>query len=154
MDIFSSDISSLVFKRNISKEMGNLSLTPLMLNVLVRLDGTKKVSVIARDLNINPIDLNDVLRRLSQLNLISRVETSIPLLDESFFTYLESLLASIAGPMAGLLIKDAMKELGIAREKAPITRAAEMIDLISAKIFIADKRQMFREAMVARLRGL
>ncbi len=152
MDILSSDISSLVFKRNIKKDMDNLSLTPLMLNVLVRLDGTKKAAVIARDLTITMNVLKDALKQLHKFKLITRVETSVPLLDEGFFRYLESLLASIVGPMAGLLIKDALKTLGVTREKAPITRAAELIDQISAKIFIADKRQMFREAMVAKLR--
>ncbi len=153
MELFSSDISSLVFKRNIRKDMDNLSLTPLMLNILVRLDGTKKAAAIARDLTITMSVLKDALRHLHKFNLISRVETSVPLLDEEFFSYLESLLASIVGPMAGLLVKDALKTLGVTREKTPITRAAELIDRISAKIFIADKRQMFREAMVARLRG-
>ncbi len=152
MDIFSSDISNLVFKRNIRKDMDNLSLTPLMLNVLVRLDGTKKSSVIARDLTITMTDLKDALRHLHKFQLITRVETSVPLLDDDFFSFLESLLANIVGPMAGVLIKDALSRLGVTREKAPITRAAELIDQISAKIFIADKRQMFREAMVNRLR--
>ncbi len=153
MDLFSSDISSLVFKRNIRKDMDNLSLTPLMLNVLVRLDGTKKAAVIARDLTITMAALKDALSHLHKFQLITRVETSVPLLDEEFFKYLESLLASIVGPMAGVLIKDALNKLGVTRDKAPITRAAELIDRISAKIFIADKRQMFREAMVNRLRG-
>lgn len=151
MDIVSEKISKLVFKRNIDQDIGEISLDAQMLKVLSTLDGKKDVMTVASTLNMRIIELKSVLSKLFKHKLIIKVKKSEPVLDRGFFDFMESCLAEAMGPIAKVLIKDTVNDLGESMNAFPKSHAAELVRSISSKIFIEDKKQDFLRKMKPKL---
>jgi len=143
-------LSNLIFKAKPVKMTGNFSLTPEMLAVLPELDGSKDVQTIAENTSITIRNLRAILDRLYKLNLIEKIEKVIPALSPDFMPYLEAQLADAVGPIAKILIKDAIHYLGEDPHAIPYYREGELIDLIASKIYLKDKKEAFLKVMKAK----
>jgi hypothetical protein len=131
--------------------MGQVHLDAQMLSVLSSLDGTRNVAAVSRSLNMSMSDLRAVLNRLHQNKLIIQIDSDVPLLRGDFIGFLESQLADIMGPIAEMLIRDALYQMGVTPNSVPVNRAAELIDIISSKIPMEDKKLHFRKVLLARV---
>lgn len=147
MDLFSQDISSLVFRPRITPDMGKVSLSAVMLDVLRELDGTKDSVTVSRSLQISMNSLRDTLRRLHALRLIEQVEAKSAVVDRGFFETLEARLADIMGPMAAVLIRDEITKMGEESRAFPVNRCDELVGRLASKIFVERKRSDFLQAM-------
>ena len=154
MDIFSGNFSALVFKGSIKGDVGEFSLDSRMLKVLMNLDGKKELASVHRSLNMNMETLKDVLTRLYDLDLIVKVETTSPILDNNFFDFLQSHLSLAMGPIAELLIEDEVMQLGNESKTIPRHRAAELVDLLARQIPRKEKRIAFQEAMLKKIKEI
>lgn len=150
MDLFSGNISHMFFKTSINPDLGKISLSKGMLGVLSALDGSRNVASVSRVLKIPITDLRPILRKLYKHGLIGRDEEAVPMLNGDFFSLLQKQLADVMGPIANMLIKDAMKRMAVSPTSVPVNRAAELIDLLSLKIPIDDKKRAFRKSMLTR----
>lgn len=150
MDFFADNISNLFFKAKPVKMTGNFSLTPEMLAVLPELDGSKDVQTVSENTDITIRNLRAILDRLYKLNLIEKIEKVIPALSSEFMSYLEAQLANAVGPIAKILIKDAIRYLGEDPNAIPYYREDELIDLIASKIYLKDKKEAFLKMMKAK----
>jgi hypothetical protein len=151
MASLSGNIARLVFRPNINRNMGQVHLNAQMLSVLSSLDGTRNVADVSRSLNMSMSDLRAVLNRLYQNKLIIQIDSDVPLLQGDFIGFLESQLADIMGPIAEMLIRDALSQMGVTPTSVPVNRAAELIDIISSKIPMEDKKRHFRKVLLARV---
>ncbi|MDY6789967.1 MAG: hypothetical protein SWH54_01745 [Thermodesulfobacteriota bacterium] len=150
MELFAGNISHMIFKVNVNLDMGKISLNARMLDVLYALDGSRDIDAVSRFLKMNMHDLRAILHKLYQQNLIVKVEKAVPMLDSDFINLLQSKLAEIMGPIANTVIKDVMRRMAVSPTSVPVNRAAELIDILSAKIPVDDKKKVFRKAMLAK----
>ena len=151
MNDLTGDIANLVFVRKIDPKAGTLSLDIQLLNVLMLLDGSETMAMVARKLNIRIAELREYLIKLNQLNLIGRSEKAIPAVDNDFFDELEKDLIDIMGPIAGALIDDTINLMRAERNSFPRSRATELVELLASKILIEEKRIKFLEDMKAKM---
>lgn len=152
MDVLSGDIFTLVFKRVIMGNIGEFSLDSNMLSVLMELDGKKNLGGIAKKTGINIGPMRELVSKLLQLKLIEPVESAISILDRDFFDYLKAQLSQVTGPIAELLIEDAVSDLGHDLSKFPSHSAAELVDLLAREIQREEDSSSFKRDMVNKIK--
>jgi hypothetical protein len=151
VDILLGDISYLVFKLTVINEGGELTLDAQMFRVISELDGKKTIGTIAKNMGIDVKTMREIIRRLLDLEVIVPADGAIPMLKEDFFGYLTDQLSLAIGPMAELLIEDALATLGYDRNRFPIHRAEELIDLLAQKIYREEKRSVFKQNLIKKI---
>lgn len=151
MNILSNDITTLLFRRTLSVDSGNVSLDGQMLNVLSKLDGRKNLGMISREIGINMSAMRPVISKLAKLKLIEAIEENIPVLGKEFFGFLTDQLSIIAGPIAQVMVEDAIRDMAHDSLEIPVNRAAELIEMLSQQIPETEKRTSFIQTMLARI---
>ena len=144
MDVFSGDISPRVFKLVVRKEPGEVTLDKLMLRLIGELDGKKNVGTIARNIGMELGEMKEIISRLLKHNIIALVEEPIPSLKSDFFVYLTDQLSMATGPMAEVLIGEAVASLGYDLSSFPKHQVQELIELLAREIFREEKRAIFK----------
>ena len=152
MDIFSDNITTLVFRRAISVDSGDVSFDGQMLNVLSKLDGRKNLGMISREIGIDMSAMRSVISKLAKHKLIEVVKENIPVLDKAFFAFLTDQLSIITGPIAQVMIEDAIRDIAHGSSVIPVNRAAELIEMLSRQIPETEKRTSFIQTMLARIK--
>lgn len=152
MDILSGDIFSLVFRRVPKKDMGEYSLTGQMLTLLMNIDGKKDIRTIAKTSGIDTNNIRVTISKLLALDLIEPVIEAVPMLNNEFIEYLEDQLSFATGPIAGILIEDAIEALGVGPKSIPRHKAAELTDMLSRQIPREEKRIAFQQAMIKKIK--
>ncbi len=149
---FSGDISALVFKGSVKGDLDKFSLDNQMLQVLVELDGKKNLASVSRSVNMNPDTLKEVLARLQNFQLIEKVETTVPVLNDEFLDFIQHQLALALGPIAEILIEDELLEFGNNPQEVPFYRAAELINLLARQIPRQEKKIAFQQVMAKKIK--
>jgi hypothetical protein len=153
MDILSGDIFLLVFRRVVRSNIGDFSLDSQMLDVLMELDGKKNLGSIAKKTEMRTGNLREAVSKLLKLNLIENVvEGAGIFLDNDFLGYLNKQLALAIGPVAEVIIEDAVSDLGCKMSQVPSHKIAELIDLLSREIHREEKKESFKLNMVKRIK--
>jgi hypothetical protein len=150
----SGDTSVTVFKRIDKSDIGSFSIDNQMLSVLMALDGQKSLRVISKNLHLNIDTLREVTIKLLEMKLIEEVITSISKLGADFFNFLNIQLSLAIGPLSSILIEDAIHDLGHNVNNFPNHRAAELVDLISREIQREDKRNLFKQKMLLKIKEI
>jgi len=152
MDISSGNILALVFRRIVREDIGEFSLDSNMLRVLMELDGKQNLSEIAKKINVDMSEIRKVMSKLLQLKLAKSVQVTVSMLDEDFFEYLQAQLSLALGPIAEVLIEDALNDLGHQRTRFPSSRAAELVDFVAREIQREEKMGQFKQDMVNKIK--
>ncbi len=149
----SSDrVTSLVFKRASKGDSGKFPLNSQMLEVYFELDGKKNLGEVATKTGLNIQTLKKVLSSLLKVKLIEQVDSAARLLDKAFFEYLFVQLSLAIGPLAKILIQDALEDLKHKASDFPVSRAAELIEMLGGDIYDEEDRNAFRQKMVVKLK--
>jgi len=119
-----------------------------MVRVLVSLDGETPINGIARDMKVPSEQLHDSVEKLIKMGLIEALESKPKVLDRFFFDSLATTMARMIGPIAPILIDDAVADLGHEQSGFPIQRVAELIDALSVEIQHKEKRLAFQQGMM------
>lgn len=151
MDAFSGDISPQVFKLVVRNEPGEVTLDTNMLRVISELDGRKNVGTIARNIGMELRELKEIISRLLKHNIIALVDKPVPSLKGDFFVYLADQLSMATGPMAEVLIEDAVASLGYDRSSFPKHQVQDLIELLARKIFREEKRAIFKLNLIKKI---
>lgn len=152
MDELSGDFSRMVFRRLMTDGLGEYSLDGQMISILVELDGKKSIGQVAESSGMTLEAMRRVVAKLLQLKIIETVKLDVPVLDDDFLDVLDKELALAIGPIAEVVIEDAVADLGHELEDFPADQAAELIDYISQEIQREDRRNTFRQNMVSEMR--
>jgi len=153
MDISSGEISALVFRRLVRENIGEVSFDNQMLMIFMELDGKKNLAVIAKKTGLKMSSVREAVSKLMQLDLIELVEDAISALDRDFLDYLRRELSLAIGPLAEVLIEDAMNDMGYSTERFPAQRAAELVEMLGKEIHREDKKAAFRQNLVLKIKG-
>jgi hypothetical protein len=151
---FSGNIASVVVRRVLNADIGEVSLDSQMLNVLMNIDGVRNLGEVAKILNVGMTSLKEALQRLERLNLIEADVETVPTLDQAFFDFLTNHLSIAMGPMAEILIEDEVRELGVDRNSIPTHRAAELVDTLAREIPREEKKVKFQQTMLKKLKNM
>jgi hypothetical protein len=96
--------------------------------------------------------VRECVSKLMAAKLIAPVEDKISKLDREFFDYLGMQLSLAVGPIAQVLIEEAVMDLGHDQTRFPSHRVAELVDLLAREIQREDKRAVFKQNMIQKIR--
>lgn len=145
MDILSGDISPLVFQLSVKNEPGEVTLDKEMLTVIGELDGKRTIGMVAKNMGLELEKLKGIIAKLLTHGIVSLVSQSMQMMKEDFFIYLTDQLSLATGPMAEVLIDEAVTHLGYNVSSFPKHRVQELIDLLAPRIFREEKRAAFKQ---------
>ena len=151
MDISSGDISSLVFRRVVREDTGEISFDTQMLTIFMEFDGKKNLAMVAKKTGLKMSVVRESVNKLMHLALIELVEDAISALDRDFFDYLRRELSLAIGPLAEVLIEDAVNDLGYSVERFPSQRAAELVEMLGRDIRREEKKNAFKQSLVRKI---
>ncbi len=154
MNILSGDISGLIFRRADRGDLGEFSLDSHMLSVLVELDGRRSLGSVAKKAGLDMGTVKGVIFRLLKLRLIRPEGRGISLLGTDFFDYLNVQLSLALGPIADVLIEEAVTDLDHSKHEFPRHRAAELVNLLAREIRREEKRIVFQQNMVKKIKEI
>ena len=152
MKITSGEFATMAFKRVERNDLGEFSIDRQMLNVLMSLDGSKTVASLAQEKGLNISTLRDTVIRLLELKLIEPNAAAIPIIDGDFLTYLTQELSQAVGPIAQILIEDAVVDLGNDPNRIPTHRAAELVEMLAREIQHQEKATVFKQSMIFKIK--
>jgi hypothetical protein len=120
--------------------------------VLSKIDGSRTVQEIAEILRIPFAYTAKVIFNLHKSGLVEIVNPSSRLTADvvppSVFDRLTGILTEIMGPMASVVLRDQIDNLGESQENFPKSKLEELIGLISKEISDGKLRHKFEEAML------
>jgi len=151
LNILAGDISPLVFQLSVKNEPGELILDKEMLAVIRELDGKKSVGMAAKNIGFELDKIKEIIAKLLTHGIIALVNQSMPMMKEDFFIYLTDQLSKATGPMAEVLIDEALASLDCSQSLFPRHRVQELIDLLVPKIFREEKRAVFKENLYKKI---
>ena len=93
--------------------------------------------------------MRDIIAQLLKLKLIALASDAVKVLSNGFYKTLGQELAMAVGPIAEVLIEDAILDLGFDVGKLPSYKAAELVEMLSREIQREDQKMAFTKKMIA-----
>lgn len=127
--------------------------------LLALIDGNRTAADLAVAVGAEDIDMAKALYRLKVAGLVelAAVQAAVPqpraLAGPAFFQSLNAAVAGALGPLAEIIIDDAVEDLGFTRATLPRDAVAALAERISGEIREPDKRVKFQQTMLQMLRG-
>ena len=151
MDLPSGDISSMIFKRLVRNDLGNITLDRQTLVVLTELDGKTTLGALASKAGLTMARMRALISNLLQRGLIEKIEKKIVPADEDFFRYLTDQFALAVGPIAGVLIEDEVQSFGQDLTGFPSYLTTDLVDRLARDIRREEKKTIFIKNMVKKI---
>lgn len=152
MDISSGDISGMVFRRVVRENTAEYSFDAQMLRVFMELDGKKSLAVISKKTELKMSSLRAAVNKLLKLKLIEPMAEANSAVDADFMDTLKRELSLAIGPLAQILIEDAVHDLGQSVERFPRQQAPELVESLSREIQREEKKAAFKQNMVRKIK--
>ena len=152
MDISSGDISAIVFRRVVREDTAEYSFDAQMLTLFMELDGKKSLAMISKKTGLKMSSLRAAVNKLLKLKLIEPMAEANSAVDADFMDTLKRELSLAIGPLAQILIEDAVNDLGQSVTRFPTRRAPELVESLSREIQREDKRAAFKQNMVRKIK--
>jgi hypothetical protein len=146
------EFATTIFKRVNRDDLGEFSMDSRMLGILMELDGRKSLPEIASRRGLDIETLQTVVTQLLNLKLITPVREAVAALDGDFLNFLRVELSHAVGPIAEILIEDAIYDLGHSISEFPTSQVAELVDLLSREIQREDKTIAFKQKVIKKIR--
>jgi DNA-binding MarR family transcriptional regulator len=125
-----------------------VSLDADMIRLLIAIDESKALGQIGRELGMTHATLTATLAKLSAINLIEPIRENIPRRDNGFLDALALNLSRAVGPMAQILLEDALSDMKLSPGPIPQNQAAELIGALALEIPDEEARMQFKRAML------
>jgi len=125
-----------------------MSLTANMLRLLVAIDENRDVREIGRELEMQPAQLRENLAKLLDIGLIVPAKKGVSCYSPKFIDIIVQHLAHSVGPMAEIIVDDALADLDITDKRIPVSLAAEIVGTLSDEIPDESQKIQFKRAMI------
>lgn len=152
MNMPSGEIAPMVFRRLQCDDLGEFAMDSRMLTVLMDLDGQRTLSQIAQARGMDPQALQAIVTRLLDLKLIAQVQAHTDSLDADFIAFLTTQMSQAVGPIAEILLEDAVYDLGHELSQFPAPQVAELVDYLAREIQRPDKAIAFKQKVLIKIR--
>lgn len=145
-----------VFRLAAAGVRGEVRLSDREWKVLAHVNGTRTVADIARQVPLNAAELTDTLQELISAGLVEkcdRVEVApAPLVDAATLETIQTAFARLVGPLARVLLEEAIDGLGESPAAFPRHQLPALIEALAQQITDEAKRVAFQQAMLDLLR--
>ncbi len=148
------NLGSIVLKRIVVKDLGKFSLDGQMLSILMELDGEKDMAAISGKLGMDRETVKQSVNSLLKLGIIELSHQKVSSVGKEFFQFLYQQFSLAVGPIARILIEDAVQDLGQTLDRFPVNLIAELVDLLARQIRKEEKGVMFRQNMLKKIKEL
>lgn len=153
MKLSPEQLSSLYLKKNVkSSRAGEFTLDGNMMHILFAVKEDKPASSITEETGMDPRLVAQLLSKLLEFGLVEKIESKVRYLGGDFFLALEANLKKAIGPMAVILIDEAIEESGLSRDAMLIEQGAAVIRNIASEISDNAYRQSFIKIMAEYLK--
>jgi DNA-binding Lrp family transcriptional regulator len=149
MGKWSDDISNSVFRRTVTSLSGQISMSTRMLDLLILLDGRNTIGEVSHKLNMSMSEMRPFLSKLQASGVIEEVQIY---LEPQFFGYLVGSLSRIAGPIARMMVEDAILDIAGGSGQVPQSRAGELIETLARQIPNQKQKTAFIQEMLGKLK--
>jgi hypothetical protein len=147
-----NEFTAMIFKRVNRDDLGEFSMDSRMLGVLMELDGRKSLFEIAHKRGLEVETIRTIISQLMNLKLVTPVDNSAVVIDDDFLNFLQVQLSQTVGPIAEILVEDAIFDLGHTMSDFPANKVAELVDLLSREIQREDKAIAFKQMAINKIR--
>ena len=154
MSNLQGDISNSIFKRKITGLKGEISLSGKALKLLTLLDGQTDIKTISRKMEISLSEIRPLLSKLIRHGIIEESQKKITMLDPQFLGYMAGQLSRITGPIAKVMVEDAVIEISGGSSGVPKNQASELVDALGRQIPNEKKKIEFIKNMLEKLKEL
>jgi DNA-binding MarR family transcriptional regulator len=148
MDFLPKNAAGVYFRKRIRKDLQSVSLDADMIRMLMVIEEHKSLYQIAAEVEMDSAAFKKTLRRLLEQGLIETVQKPTPRLDKSFLQALRLSLTRRIGPIADIVVEDAVTELKISSSDIAVEQAAELINRIALEIPDEDGRIQFKRSLM------
>ncbi|HWP34662.1 MAG TPA: hypothetical protein VNM66_03615 [Thermodesulfobacteriota bacterium] len=135
---------------------GEIRLSDREWKVLAQVNGVRSVAEIARRVPLAPAELAETLLALAAAGLIEKCERpEVPaaaLVDAATLGTIETAFARLVGPLARVLLEEAIEGLGETPAAFPRHQLPALIEALAQQIADETKRVGFQQAMLELLR--
>ncbi len=142
----------MVFKPSIPDGLFEFKCNTHILKIFLVLDGTDNPAAIAKKTGLPPKAVSEALLQLLNLQLVTAVQEKGAFLDKSFFDFLQIQFSAAVGPVAEFIIEETIKDLGHQVDSFPKAKAADLIMALAKDIQRDDKKMMFKQNMIVRIK--
>lgn len=139
----------IYYRKVIGADKDQVSLDADTIRLLIASDESKSLNQIAEEVDLNSTRFRQAPSKLLKQGLIEPAPESIPVRDESFLESLRIHLAKAIGPMAEILIADAMDEMDLNSAGIPVNQAAELITQLAREVPDGENQIQFKKSMLA-----
>jgi hypothetical protein len=152
MGIPSDDPLSKRYRRVFRKDAGEFSLDNQMLSVFMELDGERALPEVAHRLGVRPETVAAAIAKLSRLQLVEPVKDALAPVDEAFMRDLITEFSLAIGPVADVVVEDAVLDLGHDLSSFPASRSAELVELLAEELQREGDKLTFKRNMLERIK--
>ena len=135
--------------RLLPQESGTVNLTKEEWDILTRMDGKKSFEAIANEMDLPPLDLAKSVQRFFKAGLIgvgsSSPEQAGALFGADYLAALEKELRLAVGPVASIILEEALKDLHVAGESLTAQKIETLLERLSKAIPEQEKRAGFQK---------
>ncbi|MBM3127740.1 MAG: hypothetical protein FJ009_03795 [Chloroflexi bacterium] len=153
-----SRLSQTIFKLSTSELSGEINLKPEAWRVLSQVDGVRTLAEIAQRTGMDAATASAIADTLLQAHILEiaseRATPAQLTVNSAFFDGIALELARAMGPMARLIVEDAIAALGETQEKFPRERLADLVERVSEEIRDPKKRIHFQQVMLEAIRKI
>ncbi len=118
-------------------------------DILARIDGRKSLEDICYEMDLPPLDVVKAMQRFCKAGLIGighrRPETGSTVFGADYLSALEKELKLTVGPVASILLEEALKDLQVAGEPLAEDQIETLLERLSKAIPEAGKRSGFQQ---------
>lgn len=154
----SQNLAQVVFKLSSRELAGEINLKPEAWRVLAQVNGARTVAEIAQSLGMDTATAARSAEQLFQAGLLEptagNLQAPQATVDSKFFGWVTQEFARIIGPMASIILEDAIAALDETPGQFPRDRIAELVEAISVEIRDDAKRIRFQQIMLDAIRKL
>jgi DNA-binding Lrp family transcriptional regulator len=153
-----SSFSQTVFRLSPTELSSEITLKPEAWRLLAQINGARTLGEIAQTLGISEQAAHQIATGLLEARIIEAV-TGVPqpttrTVDVAFFDQLQHELTRAIGPVASIILEDALGALGESRERFPHERLAELVEHVSEQIRDPKRKLRFQQVMLDVMRKM
>lgn len=141
-----------IFRLSAGGAPGEVRLSGKMWSVLAHVNGVRTVAEIARRLHLNDAELVETFSKILAAGLVEVCEhpevTAGPPVDAATLGHIQAAFARLMGPLASVLMEEAIEGLGEDARTFPRHQLPALIEALAEQLTDDGKRVHFQQAML------
>ena len=147
MDKSLQELSEMTFKQSENVNISDLSLSVKMLNIFWAMDGTRDFKTVAREDAYDLEELAANVQTLMRMGLLEANQVMSGFVDKQTLDILTQNLSRAIGPVADILVEDAISDLGFSLSSLPNHKLEQLVDHLAQEIGDVESSERFKSSI-------